>query len=113
MKPGSEEKLRLKELKSLIQLHSYKYHILDDPEIEDSEYDILFQELLSLEEQFPELLIPSSPTQRVGSKPVSGFKKIIHDSPMLSLDNAFSGKDLYNFDRKVKVCCKRAYKKFL
>ena len=102
MKPSSEEKLRVDELKALIQIHSHKYHVLDEPEIEDSEYDRLFQELLSLEERFPELQTQSSPTQRVGSKPVSGFKKITHDSPMLSLENAFSIKDLKDFDRRVK-----------
>ena len=102
MKPGSEEKLRLKELKSLIQLHSYKYHILDDPEIEDSEYDKIFQELILLEKKYPRLVTKSSPTQRVGSKPAKGFKKIAHGSPMLSLDNAFSIKDLEDFDGRVK-----------
>ena len=102
MKPSSEEKLRVDELKALIQIHSHKYHVLDELEIEDSEYDRLFQELLSLEERFPELQTQSSPTQRVGSKPASGFKKITHDSPMLSLENAFSIKDLKDFDRRVK-----------
>ena len=102
MKPGSEEKLRLKELKSLIQLHSYKYHILDDPEIEDSEYDKIFQEIILLEKKYPRLVTKSSPTQRVGSKPAKGFKKIAHGSPMLSLDNAFSIKDLEDFDGRVK-----------
>ena len=94
MKPSSEDKLRVKELTALIQIHSYRYHVLDEPEIKDSEYDRLFQKLLSLEEKFPELLAISSPTQRVGSKPASGFKKITHGSPMLSLENAFSVKDL-------------------
>jgi DNA ligase (NAD+) len=102
MKPSSEDKLRVKELTALIQIHSYRYHVLDEPEIKDSEYDRLFQKLLSLEEKFPELLAISSPTQRVGSKPASGFKKITHGSPMLSLENAFSVKDLKDFDRRVK-----------
>ena len=102
MKHNSEDKLRLEELKSLIQLHSYKYHVLDAPEILDSEYDLLFRELLFLESKFPDLVSKNSPTQRVGMKPAEGFKKITHDSPMLSLDNAFSNKDLKEFHRRVK-----------
>ena len=99
MKPRKEDQLRVEKLSTLIRTHSYKYHVLDEPEIEDSEYDLLFQELLSLEEKFPELLSESSPTQRVGSKPLSGFKKITHGSQMLSLDNAFSIQDLKDFDK--------------
>ena len=102
MKPKKEDQLRVEKLSTLIRTHSYKYHVLDEPEIEDSEYDVLFQELLSLEEKFPELLSESSPTQRVGSKPLSGFKKITHGSQMLSLDNAFSIKDLEDFDKRIK-----------
>tara|TARA_B100000586_G_scaffold239147_1_gene191269 strand:+ start:362 stop:2389 length:2028 start_codon:yes stop_codon:yes gene_type:complete len=102
MKPKKADQLQVEKLSTLIRTHSYKYHVLDEPEIEDSEYDVLFQELLSLEERFPELLSKSSPTQRVGSKPLSGFKKISHGSQMLSLDNAFSIKDLDDFDKRVK-----------
>ena len=102
MKPKKADQLQVEKLSTLIRTHSYKYHVLDEPEIEDSEYDVLFQELLSLEERFPELLSKSSPTQRVGSKPLSGFKKISHGSQMLSLDNAFSIKDLEDFDKRVK-----------
>ena len=102
MKPRKEDQLRVEKLSTLLRTHSYKYHVLDAPEIEDSEYDVLFQELLSLEEKFPELLSKASPTQRVGSKPLSGFKKITHGSQMLSLDNAFSIKDLKDFDKRVK-----------
>ena len=102
MKPRKEDQLRVEKLSTLIRTHSYNYHVLDEPEIEDSEYDLLFQELLSLEEKFPELLSESSPTQRVGSKPLSGFKKITHGSQMLSLDNAFSIQDLKDFDKRVK-----------
>ncbi|MDP6916791.1 MAG: NAD-dependent DNA ligase LigA [SAR86 cluster bacterium] len=102
MKPRKEDQLRVEKLSTLLRTHSYKYHVLDAPEIEDSEYDVLFQELLSLEEKFPELLSKASPTQRIGSKPLSGFKKITHGSQMLSLDNAFSIKDLKDFDKRVK-----------
>ena len=101
MKPKKEDHLRVKKLSALIRNHSYKYHVLDEPEIEDSKYDQLFQELLSLEQKFPELLSKTSPTQRIGSKPSAGFKKITHGMPMLSLDNAFSIKDLEDFDKRI------------
>ena len=71
MKPKKADQLQVEKLSTLIRTHSYKYHVLDEPEIEDSEYDVLFQELLSLEERFPELLTKSSPTQRVCSNPIS------------------------------------------
>ena len=74
-------KFRVKKLSALIRNHSYKYHVLDEPEIEDSKYDQLFQELLSLEQKFTELLSKTSPTQRIGSKPSAGFKKITHGMP--------------------------------
>ena len=102
MKSRKEDQLRVEKLSVLIRTYSYKYHVLDEPEIEDAEYDDLFQELLSLEKEFPELLSKNSPTQRVGSKPLSGFKKITHGSQMLSLDNAFSIDDLKDFDKRVK-----------
>ena len=94
MKPKSEDKLRAKELRLLIRKHSYKYHVLDDPDIKDSDYDLLFQELISLESRFPVLVSKTSPTQRVGSKPAKGFKKVTHKSQMLSLDNAFDISDM-------------------
>jgi len=102
MKPKSEDKLRAKELRLLIRKHSYKYHVLDDPDIKDSDYDLLFQELISLESRFPVLVSKTSPTQRVGSKPAKGFKKVTHKSQMLSLDNAFDISDMEDFDRRVK-----------
>ena len=102
IKPKSEDKLRAKELRLLIRKHSYKYHVLDDPDIKDSDYDLLFQELIFLELRFPVLISKTSPTQRVGSKPAKGFKKVIHKSQMLSLDNAFNVADMEDFDRRVK-----------
>ena len=102
MKPKSEDKLRAKELRLLIRKHSYKYHVLDDPDIKDSDYDLLFQELISLESRFPVLVSKTSPTQRVGSKLAKGFKKVTHKSQMLSLDNAFDISDMEDFDRRVK-----------
>ncbi len=102
MKPKAVDKLRVAQLSEEIREHSYLYHVLDDPSIEDSDYDALFQELVSLEKKFPNLILSSSPTQRVGSQPAPGFNKISHTTPMLSLDNAFNSEDIEDFDRRVK-----------
>ena len=101
MKFTKKEKNRVLELHSLINFHSHKYHSLDTPEIEDHEYDALFQELLQLEDRFPELLFDFSPSQRVGSKPLDGFKKIEHLIPMLSLENAFNQQDMEDFNKRI------------
>ena len=82
-------------------MHSHNYHSLDAPTIEDHEYDALFNELLSLENKYFELRYSYSPTQRVGSKPLEGFKKVEHNAPMLSLDNAFNSEDMEDFNRRV------------
>ena len=94
MKIGSEVKSRVLELHKLINEHSYNYHSLDNPTIEDSEYDALFKELLEIEEKYPTLSFDYSPTQRVGSEPLEGFNKVDHLMPMLSLENAFNTRDL-------------------
>ncbi|MFL5791798.1 MAG: NAD-dependent DNA ligase LigA [Actinomycetota bacterium] len=87
----AEAKVRVEELRELINHHSYRYHVLDDPEVSDAEYDELIRELRGLEDAFPELITPDSPTQRVGEAPVSAlFAPVEHRAPMLSLDNAFS-----------------------
>ena len=101
MKFTKKEKNRVLELHNLINFHSHKYHSLDSPEIEDHEYDALFQELLQLEDRFPELLYDFSPSQRVGSKPLDGFKKIEHLIPMLSLENAFNQQDMEDFNKRI------------
>ena len=77
---------RAAELRRLIEHHNYRYHVLDDPELEDSAYDALFDELTSLEAEHPELVTPDSPTQRVGAPPAEGFRKLQHLSPMGSLE---------------------------
>jgi DNA ligase (NAD+) len=88
-------KVRVEELRELINFHSYRYHVLDDPEVADAEYDELVGELRRLEDAFPELITPDSPTQRVGGPPVTDlFAPVSHRAPMLSLDNAFSPEEL-------------------
>jgi DNA ligase (NAD+) len=85
---------RAAELRRAIEYHSHRYHVLDDPEIGDDEYDTLYNELKALEEEHPELVTPDSPTQRVAPEPVSELEKVAHPQPMLSLANAHSAEDL-------------------
>ncbi|MCS6919648.1 MAG: NAD-dependent DNA ligase LigA, partial [Fimbriimonadales bacterium] len=93
---------RIAELRRLVEYHNYRYYVLDQPEISDEEYDALFRELQQLEAQFPELITPDSPTQRVGAPPLSAFPEHTHREVMLSLDNAFSEEELLAFDQRVK-----------
>jgi DNA ligase (NAD+) len=98
----AEAKLRVEELRELINHHSYRYHVLDDPEVADVEYDELVRELQALEDRFPELVTPDSPTQRVGSVPADLFAPVTHRAPMLSLDNAFSFEELEAWNARVE-----------
>ena len=93
---------RVKELTELLEKYNYEYYVLDNPSVSDAEYDRLMQELISLEKQFPELLSPLSPSQRVGGQVLDEFKKVTHQRMMLSLANAFNEDDLYDFDRKIR-----------
>ena len=77
---------RVEELRRLVRHHNYRYHVLDDPEIEDAAYDALFDELKAIEDEHPELVAADSPTQRVGAPPAAGFTKVDHLSPMGSLE---------------------------
>ena len=86
------------ELRRQIEHHDYRYYVLNEPEISDSEYDRLFRELKNLEEAHPEVRTPDSPTQRVGTPPIEGFEQHRHLIPMLSLDNAFGHDELRDFD---------------
>jgi DNA ligase (NAD+) len=90
----AEAKLRVEELRSELEHHRYRYHVLDDPEVADAEYDALMRELRSLEDAFPELQTPDSPTLTVGGAPADLFAPVVHRAPMLSLDNAFSFEEL-------------------
>ncbi|MFP3900112.1 MAG: NAD-dependent DNA ligase LigA [Acidimicrobiia bacterium] len=87
---------RAEALRSEIAEHDHRYHVLDQPTISDAEYDELVRELRALEEEFPELITPESPTQRVGGAPVATvFAPVVHDVPMMSLDNAFDEGELH------------------
>lgn len=97
----AKSRQRAKTLRQQIRHHNYRYHVLDDPEIPDAEYDRLMRELQSLEAEYPELVSADSPTQRVGDAPVTSFGTVKHILPMLSLGNAFSEEELQDFHRRV------------
>ena len=90
------------ELKKIINYHNHRYYVLDDPEISDGEYDVLYNKLLYLEERAPSLVTPDSPTQRVGAKPSDKFEKVEHKKRMLSLSNAMNIDELIQFDARIK-----------
>jgi len=92
---------RLRELRALLQEYSHRYYVLDDPLIADGEYDFLFQELLGLEEEHPELITADSPSQRPGGAPLDKFEQVVHRVPMLSLENAFNAADLHSFEDRL------------
>ncbi|WP_461518904.1 NAD-dependent DNA ligase LigA [Porticoccus sp.] len=87
--------------------HNYRYYVLDDPSIPDAEYDRLLRRLQQLESDYPSLKTADSPTQRVGAAPLSAFEPVIHELPMLSLDNAFSDEELGDFNKRVLDRLKR------
>lgn len=100
--PATRAAARIVELRRQIEHHNYRYHVLDDPEIPDVEYDRMFRELQELEAAHPDLCTDDSPTRRVGGAPVEGFRQVRHLLPMLSLDNAFSDDELKAFDRRIR-----------
>ncbi len=98
----AEAQRRVEELRTQIRHHDYRYHVLDEPEIADAEYDELLRELKRLEERFPELITPDSPSQRVGGRPSELFAPAPHLTPMLSLDNAFSREELDAWGKRIE-----------
>lgn len=89
-------------LRDVIRHHEYCYYVLDAPEIPDAEYDKLIKQLQTLEQLYPELITPDSPTQRVGGSPLSQFASIKHELPMLSLDNVFDEQSFIAFNKRIK-----------
>ena len=88
-------------LREEINLHNYRYHVLDDPRITDQAYDRLYRNLQQIEQQYPELVSEQSPTQRVGSAPATQFESVRHEIPMLSLDNAFDDDEMRAFEKRL------------
>lgn len=103
---------RILALRRQLNQYNYEYHVLDHPTVSDAEYDQLMRELITLEQQYPELFDPNSPTQRVGGQVLEEFNKITHKRPMLSLGDVFNKEELFEFARKaeaevgtVEYCC--------
>ena len=92
---------QIESLRQLLNDHAYQYYVQDDPTISDVEYDKSYHQLVNLESQYPQLITPDSPTQRVGDKPLDGFNQIKHEIPMLSLGNVFSEPELIEFDNRL------------
>ncbi|MBN2252839.1 MAG: NAD-dependent DNA ligase LigA [Kosmotogaceae bacterium] len=102
MIPFEEAKRRIEELRKEIDHHAHKYYVLDDPEISDVEYDRLMEELTELEDGYPELKTPDSPTVRVGLRPIDSFKEVVHEYRLFSLDNTYSAEEITQFDKRVR-----------
>ncbi|MBI3911122.1 MAG: NAD-dependent DNA ligase LigA [Armatimonadetes bacterium] len=100
--PLAQARERVEQLRKEIEYHNYRYYVLDQPVISDAEYDRLLQKLQALEAQYPELITPNSPTQRVGAPPSGEFAPHRHIQPMLSLANALSLNELREFDARIK-----------
>ena len=98
----AELQTRVKTLHKLLNQYSYEYYVQDNPSVPDSEYDKLLHELIDIEAEHPELRSPDSPTVRVGGSAQSTFEKVAHDTPMLSLGNAFNEEDLRKFDQRIR-----------
>ncbi len=101
MTTRAQAEKRIATLRDEIRRHEHLYYALDRPEISDQEYDALERELRDLEAQFPELVTPDSPTQRVGEKPSEEFPSFVHRVPMLSLDNTYSAEELREFEERI------------
>ncbi|MFA7253663.1 MAG: NAD-dependent DNA ligase LigA [Patescibacteria group bacterium] len=100
----NQAKIRIEKLRKYIDDMRYRYHVLDDPTVTDADYDSLMHELVKLESQFPEFYDPNSPSQKVGGEPIKKFKTIVHQSPMISLNDAFDEKEMKDwYDRMVRL----------
>jgi DNA ligase (NAD+) len=97
----AETRKRIEQLRAEIRRHDYLYYVLNQPQISDQQYDKLFAELKSFEQQHPELITPDSPTQRVSERPLEGFAQVRHAIAMLSIDNTYSAGELRAFDERV------------
>lgn len=103
-KPNKKEaETRIKELKDILNKSGYEYYVLDNPTMSDFEYDRLMQELIKLEDEFPEFATADSPTQRVGGEVADGFAEVVHTVQMQSLADVFSKDELYEFDSRVRA----------
>jgi DNA ligase (NAD+) len=93
---------RIAKLRYILDQHNYYYYVLDNPQVPDAEYDRLMRELQALEAEYPQLISPDSPTQRVGITPASAFSQLEHEMPMLSLENSFAAEETLAFGRRIQ-----------
>lgn len=100
-----DEKLRIKQLREALEKYSIEYYVYDNPSVSDQEYDRLMQELMTLEEKYPEMYDSNSPSQRIIGSVLEGFEKVHHDSQMLSLSNVFNREEIEEFVEKIKTSC--------
>jgi DNA ligase (NAD+) len=103
-----DSKTEIEQLKAEIHLHNYRYHVLDDPIIDDFAYDALLNRLIRLEEENPELITPDSPTQRIGGAPLSSFAQVLHQVPMESLNDVFTEEELHGFILRIESTVRNA-----
>ena len=101
-RPSKQVVARVEELRELIDYHTERYFVFDEPEVADAEFDALVRELRELETKYPALVTPDSPTQRPGGRPASTFAPVVHHVPMLSLDNAFSREELVAWGTRIQ-----------
>ena len=101
MAASAATRKKIESLRDEIRYHNYQYHTLDEIEIPDAEYDRLMRQLQDLEKDYPELVTPDSPTQRVGAEPSDALQTVEHRLPMLSLDNVFAEDELREFHKRV------------
>jgi DNA ligase (NAD+) len=102
MSSKKSPKEHIQALSKVLEDHNYNYYILDQPTVSDAEYDKLFNELLALEKQHPELISPYSPTQKIGSRVLEKFSKYKHKTPMLGLQNVYNEQELNDFFDRFK-----------
>ncbi|AJQ96715.1 NAD-dependent DNA ligase LigA [Gynuella sunshinyii] len=93
---------QLQQLRQMIERHNYEYYVLNESTVTDAEYDRLMQQLRKIESEHPEWVTPDSPSQRVSGQPADGFETVVHEVPMLSLDNAFGEQDMHDFVRRIQ-----------
>lgn len=98
---STEIKAKVKKLREDLTKWNYQYYVLDNSDVDDAVYDAAMQELLKIEKEYPEIITPDSPSQRVGTEPVSEFKKVKHKTPLYSLDNAYDFNDLNDWEERI------------
>ena len=102
----AESAREIARLREEIRRHDYKYYVEAAPELSDREYDRLMERLKDLESRHPELIVPDSPTQRIGDQPVEGLRQVAHSVPMLSIDNTYSVEELRQYGQRRRNFCR-------